>query len=175
MKKHQLLITVAVCLVSLSSHASLVNLDFSSGMYYGNSNYYSEDGFLVTASDQFEFSDRGVLAWYDTSDYFEVKSDAGSLFNLEQLQIVVPAYAGLTFESSKGGSASFGSISGPISFSGDEWRDIESFNIRTIVSSFDIYNAVDNIQLSYKVPEPSTLVLFGLGLAGLGVRRLRLS
>ncbi len=147
-------------LFCLNAYAVPVTLDFSSGVYNDNKDLYLEDGFTTHASEGFDSIGLNTLAWYETDNIMSISS-AGNLFDLNNLWIANTAYAGLIFESSKGGFTKVGSISGPLSFLGDEWQGIESFTIRTSLTNFDILNQIDNITLdTVSVPESSSMLLF---------------
>ena len=152
----------AALLLSGAGHATTLN--FSSGQYNAANSVYTESGFTVQASHGFHTVHLGTLAWYEGDNTITITS-ADSAFDLHQLTLVNTAYAGMIFESSKGGSKSIGGISGLVSFSGDEWQSLSYLKIRTITGG-DILNQIDNIVLS-PVPEPGALTLMGIGVAAM--------
>ena len=157
-----LLCAAALSIAANSTHATTLN--FSSGQYSQANTKYSESGFTVEASYGFHSINLNSLAWYEGDNIIKITSDSG-LFDLKELSIVSPAYAGLIFESSKGGYQSFGSISGLIKFSGEEWQSISEVRIRTLTKA-DILTQLDNIVVS-AVPEPSSSIFSALGFAAL--------
>ena len=154
--KKLLLISIVFLLLTSESYGAPVKLDFTSGIYNAANNLYEEDGFTVTASHGFHTVRLDTLAWYESDNIITVSSDGG-LFDLDNLRLANTAFAGLIFESSKGGYASFGSVSGLLSFYGDEWDGLEYFTVTTMIK-FDILNQIDDVNLS-TVPLPSSLFL----------------
>lgn len=161
-----------------TTHAMQITLDFSSGsygsQYLSYINQYEEDGFNVrTMSIEDQFSQTWgtygpTLAWYENDVIIKVDYSSG-MFDLLSIDLAVPAYAGLVLESSKGSVVTFGSITGTQEFIGNGWSDIDYFMISTALD-FDILTSVDNFKINVNpVPEPSTLLMFGLGLLGLSV------
>ncbi|MBT3031445.1 MAG: hypothetical protein N0E58_19880 [Candidatus Thiodiazotropha endolucinida] len=153
---------IVICLILLMLQASgvcaaTIYLDFSTGTYNGSNTLYEEDGFTVEASHGFHRIRLDTLAWYEGDNIITVSADSG-LFDLNYLTIGNRAFAGLTFESSKGGSLSVGSISGLLSFPGEEWNSIDYFTVTT-QTHFDILNQLDNISVT-TVPLPPSLLLF---------------
>lgn len=143
---------------SLNTFAMPIVLDFSSGTYSQNNTRYEEDGFNVTADYGFHSIRLGTLAWYETTNTINVSTTTGS-FDLESLTVANPSFAGLRFESSKGGQVLVGRYSGVLNFYGESWSGITSFTIKTILSSFDILNQIDSIHLNtipVKVSEPTS-------------------
>lgn len=155
MKKF-LLMLIVLLLLGGQSYAALITLDFTSGAYDADNALYTQDGFTVAASHGFHSVPLGTLAWYEGDNILTVAS-GGSLFDLDNLTVVNPSFAGLVFESSKGGYASFGLVSGPLTFAGDAWEGMAYFTITTL-THVDILNQIDNVNLS-TVPLPSSLVL----------------
>lgn len=139
-----------------SVYAATINLDFSTGIYNGSNTIYEEDGFTIEASHGFHSIRMNTLAWYESDNIITISS-GGALFDLENLIIANRAFAGLLFESSKGGTISVGSISGLLVFPGGEWNAIEYFTVTT-KSNFDITNQLDNISIT-TVPLPPSLLL----------------
>jgi len=160
------LVLALTLLASADVLAGPIILDFSSGTYSSNRQIYTESSFDFVASHGFHSVDLGTLAWYETSNLITVSS-ADGLFSLEALDIVNPAYAGLVFTSSRGGQIGVGSGANDLSFSDENWMDIESFTISTRLTSFDILNQLDNISVSLtsaSVSEPPTIFLLVLGI-----------
>ncbi|MDO6685803.1 MULTISPECIES: hypothetical protein [unclassified Agarivorans] len=142
------------------AYAGTIRLDYSDDFYDSSSGSYFEDGFTTTATNGFHSVKMNDLAWYETDNLLSISSE-GSLFNLVYLRLPHRAFAGLTFESSKGGLLSVGSISGYVFFDGDDWQGIDSFTVRTSLSNFDILTRIESIVLdTTPVAEPSTLILF---------------
>jgi hypothetical protein len=157
-----LFFTAIFSIAPYSAHSTTLN--FSSGQYNQANDKYIESGFIVEASHGFNSINLNNLAWYEGDNIIRITSQSG-LFDIHQLNIVSPAYAGLVLESSKGGYQSFGSISGLINFSGDEWQSVSLIEIRTITKT-DILTQLDNIVLS-TIPEPNSGALSLLGFLAL--------
>lgn len=158
----QILTMILLSLIPIKILATPITLDFSSGSYDVNNRKYLEDGFKVTANYGFHNIRLGTLAWYETSSTITVSLENGMLFDVKSLTVVNRPFLGLVFESSKGGTVSIGSITGPLDFSGEKWNSISSFTIKAGSNYADILNQVDNINLNLariKVVEPSTLLL----------------
>ncbi|MCU7839791.1 MAG: hypothetical protein KZQ94_10495 [Candidatus Thiodiazotropha sp. (ex Troendleina suluensis)] len=154
--------TIMLFLLQVSGvYAATIHLDFSTGIYNGSNTIYEEDGFTVEASHGFHSVRLNTLAWYEADNIINISS-GGDLFDLEYLTIANRAFAGLLFESSKGGSFTVGSISGLLTFPGEEWNAIEYFTVSTQLD-FDILNQLDNISIT-TVPLPPSVLLMISGL-----------
>lgn len=156
--------------------ATAVTLDFSSGTYNnptGASGLYLEDDFRVSASSGFHktYGTYGpTLAWYDSWTTIRVEYTLGT-FDLHSVLVPMPPYAGLVFNSSKGGQQTYGSVTGTLSFSGPQWSDMDYVTIHSM-TNFSILTELDNFTLTpreqiVQTPLPHTLLLLASGLATL--------
>lgn len=150
----------------LQSVSTADTLDFSSGQYNPSNTVYAESGFTVQASHGFHNVRLGTLAWYEGDNTITITSDGGD-FDLTQLTLANTAYAGMRFESSKGGSKVIGGISGVLDFSGESWQSVSYVKIRT-VTAMDVLNQIDNMVVT-PVPESASSLLMSLGLVAIAV------
>ena len=180
MKRQQFLLFFSLLfLMGQASFAATVVIDFSSGIYsarLGYVNVYKEDGFTIsTLSSADSFSQVGgnygpTLAWYNHATVIDVNR-GGALFSVNSIDFVVPAYAGMTFESSTGGVVTVGAITGTKLFPASGWSNIQSFTIRTTTAT-NILTQLDNLVVTTPVPLPPALLLLVSGILGLaGIQR----
>ena len=172
-------ILTGLFLAAKTAFAAPVTLDFSSGTFSARPplsyvNMYQQDGFTVTTQSVWdEFSMTGgtygpTLDWYNASTVIRFDR-GGGLFNLDSVDIPIPAYAGLVFESSTGAMISLGSGTGTRLFPDAGWSGINYFTVRKL-TSVDILTEIDNVVVN-PVPVPTALTLFLSGLAGLAAMK----
>jgi hypothetical protein len=157
MRITNLILFLALCLFVVHTNKSFgagITLDFSSGHFtsqppFSNINRYEQDGFSVrTVDPSHEFSTTfgtygPTLAWYESETVIRVDA-GGEKFSLLSIEIVTPVYAGLIFQSSRGGKVSVGNITGELTFTGSGWTDIEYFTITTQLN-FNVLAELDNM------------------------------
>ncbi|CAB5151880.1 hypothetical protein D3OALGA1CA_4476 [Olavius algarvensis associated proteobacterium Delta 3] len=179
-RMRSLMVAILLIVTAGPLSAAVVTLDFSSGDYIErppsyNVNQYDQDGFSVYTTDPSDtfhetFGTYGpTLAWYETD--IVIRIDGPEPFTLRSVDVPTPAFAGLEFTSSTGGSIQTGSGTGTLYFSGPDWSDMDYFTVRTPLS-FDILTELDNIEIN-TVPLPSSLFLLASCLIGLRIFRNR--
>ena len=122
-------------------------------------NFYSPFVVKVTSN---------TVYFHGVNEYIEFRMVDGSRFNLLSLDLFTNGYYGRTLETSAGAVLALPNTSGHVSFSGQEYSNLEWFRAGTGWFATEL----DNITFS-AVPIPSAIWLLGSGLVGLVVIRRR--